>query len=69
MYMFVDCDLSLRRLRLLNDNSPNSEFTFTAVLLGLLIGCLLCFTNLYFGLQTGFISMYYSRFLIRYAHG
>ncbi|KAF4571295.1 hypothetical protein EYR36_008624 [Pleurotus pulmonarius] len=35
----------------------NSEFTPTAVLLGLLIGCLLCFTNLYFGLQTGWISM------------
>jgi hypothetical protein len=29
-----------------------------AVFLGLLIGCLLCFTNLYFGLQTGWISMY-----------
>ncbi|KAI0033085.1 oligopeptide transporter [Vararia minispora EC-137] len=28
-----------------------------AILLGLLIGCLLCFTNLYFGLQTGWISM------------
>ncbi|KAI0725705.1 oligopeptide transporter [Fomitopsis betulina] len=28
-----------------------------AALFGLLIGCLLCFTNLYFGLQTGWISM------------
>ncbi|CDO74303.1 hypothetical protein BN946_scf184839.g8 [Trametes cinnabarina] len=28
-----------------------------AVALGLIIGCLLCFTNLYFGLQTGWISM------------
>ncbi|KIJ66877.1 hypothetical protein HYDPIDRAFT_85633, partial [Hydnomerulius pinastri MD-312] len=28
-----------------------------AVAIGLLIGCLLCFTNLYFGLQTGWISM------------
>ncbi|KAI9570583.1 OPT oligopeptide transporter protein-domain-containing protein [Boletus coccyginus] len=33
------------------------EFTFLAVTIGLLIGCLLCFTNLYFGLQTGWISM------------
>ncbi|KIK97777.1 hypothetical protein PAXRUDRAFT_135640 [Paxillus rubicundulus Ve08.2h10] len=33
------------------------EFTFSAVTIGLLIGCLLCFTNLYFGLQTGWISM------------
>ncbi|KAI0364309.1 OPT oligopeptide transporter [Pilatotrama ljubarskyi] len=34
-----------------------TDFTLRAVLLGLLIGCLLCFTNLYFGLQTGWISM------------
>ncbi|KAF5367511.1 hypothetical protein D9758_003763 [Tetrapyrgos nigripes] len=34
-----------------------AEFTLPAVTLGLLIGSLLCFTNLYFGLQTGFISM------------
>ncbi|KAG7451205.1 OPT oligopeptide transporter [Guyanagaster necrorhizus] len=38
-------------------SSASREFTPTAVILGLLIGCLLCFTNLYFGLQTGFISM------------
>ncbi|KAJ8503035.1 hypothetical protein ONZ45_g11223 [Pleurotus djamor] len=52
----------LRRLgRWLRSASSTSEsleeFTPTAVLLGLLIGCLLCFTNLYFGLQTGWISM------------
>lgn len=29
-----------------------------AAALGLLVGCLLCFTNLYFGLQTGWISMF-----------
>jgi len=34
-----------------------AEFTLRAVVLGLIIGCLLCFTNLYFGLQTGWISM------------
>ncbi|KAL1708200.1 OPT oligopeptide transporter protein-domain-containing protein [Schizophyllum commune] len=33
------------------------EFTGKAVVIGLAIGCLLCFTNLYFGLQTGWISM------------
>lgn len=37
--------------------APSAEFTLKAVSLGLLIGCLLCFTNLYFGLQTGWISM------------
>ncbi|KAF8274848.1 oligopeptide transporter [Lactarius quietus] len=38
-------------------SSPSPEFTLRAVVLGLFIGCLLCFTNLYFGLQTGWISM------------
>ncbi|KAI5118103.1 hypothetical protein M0805_005210 [Coniferiporia weirii] len=37
--------------------SVRPEFTFRAVTLGLAIGCLLSFTNLYFGLQTGWISM------------
>ncbi|KAF7336671.1 OPT-domain-containing protein [Mycena venus] len=37
-------------------NTPN-EFTLQAVCIGLLIGCLLCFANLSFGLQTGWISM------------
>ncbi|KAM5544621.1 hypothetical protein V8D89_001519 [Ganoderma adspersum] len=38
-------------------DGTQADFTIRAVLLGLLIGCLLCFTNLYFGLQTGWISM------------
>ncbi|KAG8969468.1 hypothetical protein FRC03_002744 [Tulasnella sp. 419] len=33
------------------------ELTARAIFMGLAIGCLLCFTNLYFGLQTGWISM------------
>lgn len=37
--------------------SPPREFTVRAVSLGLLIGTLLCYTNLYFGLQTGWVSM------------
>ncbi|KZT21992.1 oligopeptide transporter [Neolentinus lepideus HHB14362 ss-1] len=40
-----------------SSGTSQAEFTLPAVLLGLLIGCLLCFTNLYFGLQTGWISM------------
>ncbi|KAJ7773335.1 OPT oligopeptide transporter protein-domain-containing protein [Mycena metata] len=39
------------------DSDPPKEFTLQAVLIGLLIGCLLCFANLSFGLQTGWISM------------
>jgi uncharacterized oligopeptide transporter (OPT) family protein len=41
-----------------SDLHPPKEFTFQAVAIGLLIGCLLCFANLSFGLQTGWISMY-----------
>ncbi|KAG0093494.1 hypothetical protein BGZ93_007562 [Podila epicladia] len=33
------------------------HFTWRAVAVGLVIGTLLCFTNMYFGLQTGWISM------------
>ncbi|KAF5327668.1 hypothetical protein D9619_004869 [Psilocybe cf. subviscida] len=33
------------------------EFTFRAVAFGLAIGCLICFTNLSLGLQSGWISM------------
>ncbi|KAF5391575.1 hypothetical protein D9757_002385 [Collybiopsis confluens] len=45
------------RVWLRRQSSIPSEFSLPAVACGLLIGCLLCFTNLYFGLQTGFISM------------
>ncbi|OCH94867.1 OPT oligopeptide transporter [Obba rivulosa] len=38
-------------------DASQPEFTIRTVFSGLLIGCLLCFTNLYFGLQTGWISM------------
>ncbi|KAJ1600013.1 hypothetical protein NDA14_007073 [Ustilago hordei] len=49
--------------RLLDPNSSSQhtdgddDFTIRAVLAGLLIGCLLAFTNLYLGLQSGWISM------------
>ncbi|CDW99207.1 hypothetical protein, partial [Sporisorium scitamineum] len=35
----------------------DDDFTVRAVLAGLLVGCLLAFTNLYLGLQSGWISM------------
>ncbi|KAH9995792.1 oligopeptide transporter [Russula vinacea] len=44
-------------------STSSPEFTPRAVFLGLLIGCLLCFTNLYFGLQTGWISIHYRLFI------
>ncbi|ORY20306.1 OPT oligopeptide transporter protein-domain-containing protein [Naematelia encephala] len=34
-----------------------NDFTFRAVAVGLLVGVLLCMTNIYFGLQTGWVSM------------
>ncbi|KIM29771.1 hypothetical protein M408DRAFT_22638 [Serendipita vermifera MAFF 305830] len=40
-----------------NKNVPKPEFTARAVLLGLLVGCLIAFTNLYLGLQSGWISV------------
>ncbi|KAG9013964.1 hypothetical protein FRB94_004344 [Tulasnella sp. JGI-2019a] len=53
--------ISSLRHRILDWSAGSSvsspELTPRAVILGLMIGCLLCFTNLYFGLQTGWISM------------
>jgi putative OPT family oligopeptide transporter len=37
--------------------AKEAEFTLRAVFVGLLVGVLLCFTNTYFGLQTGWITM------------
>ncbi|KAF8455269.1 OPT oligopeptide transporter protein-domain-containing protein [Kalaharituber pfeilii] len=33
------------------------QFTFRATVVGLLVGTLVCFSNMYFGLQTGWVSM------------
>ncbi|KAF9353147.1 hypothetical protein BGX26_009082, partial [Mortierella sp. AD094] len=44
----------------INEDYPQQDlphFTLRAVVVGILIGTLLCFTNMYFGLQTGWISM------------
>ncbi|KAJ1654374.1 OPT super [Dispira simplex] len=38
-------------------DNTGPHFTWRAVFVGLAIGCLLCFSNMYFGLQTGWISM------------
>ncbi|OMJ08545.1 putative oligopeptide transporter [Smittium culicis] len=40
-----------------SDQVEKSHFTWRAVLVGLFFGTLLCFSNMYFGLQTGWISM------------
>ncbi|KAJ2960127.1 hypothetical protein NQZ79_g4497 [Umbelopsis isabellina] len=56
----VPMSLSLPRLDgygLLTGPSDESHFTIRAVLCGLLIGTIMCFSNMYFGLQTGWISM------------
>ncbi len=36
--------------------SEPQNFTFRGVLVGLLIGVVICFSNMYFGLQTGWVS-------------
>ncbi|KAF9175964.1 hypothetical protein BGX21_005306 [Mortierella sp. AD011] len=44
----------------INEDYPQQDlphFTLRAVVVGIVIGTLLCFTNMYFGLQTGWISM------------
>lgn len=41
----------------MDDESESNHFTLRSVGLGLLIGTLMCFSNMYFGLQTGWISM------------
>lgn len=33
------------------------HFTFRGVAVGLLVGLVICFSNMYFGLQTGWVSM------------
>ncbi|RCI05758.1 hypothetical protein CU098_001285, partial [Rhizopus stolonifer] len=39
------------------DSHEKGHFTFRSVVCGLMIGTLMCFSNMYFGLQTGWISM------------
>ncbi|KAF9438309.1 hypothetical protein BGZ76_008697 [Entomortierella beljakovae] len=44
----------------INEDFPPQDmpqFTLRSVIVGVFIGTLLCFTNMYFGLQTGWISM------------
>jgi uncharacterized oligopeptide transporter (OPT) family protein len=35
---------------------PGDSFTIRGILVGLLVGLIICFSNMYFGLQTGWIS-------------
>eukprot|EP00964_Phaeocystis_antarctica_P067148 scaffold40637_cov66-Phaeocystis_antarctica.AAC.3 len=37
--------------------SPKPQLTVRAVIVGLFVGTILCFTNMYFGLQTGWVTM------------
>ena len=39
-----------------HQSSADTNFTFRGTLLGLLIGIIICFSNTYFGLQTGWVS-------------
>src|ERR1700712_2656033 len=48
---------SSRRLdQSLNDAEEPRHFTVRGILVGLVIGTIICFSNMYFGLQTGWIS-------------
>ncbi|WWD21141.1 hypothetical protein CI109_105622 [Kwoniella shandongensis] len=39
------------------EEALEGDFTFRAIFVGLLVGVVLCMTNIYFGLQTGWVSM------------
>lgn len=54
----------LRRFVPQSTSSAQPEFTARAVFIGLAIGCLICFTNLSLGLQSGWISMCVLRLLV-----
>ncbi|KDN44954.1 OPT superfamily oligopeptide transporter [Tilletiaria anomala UBC 951] len=41
----------------LQGDAPNNDFTLRSALVGLAIGALICLTNTYFGLQSGWITM------------
>ncbi|KAF8984201.1 hypothetical protein BGZ46_008611 [Entomortierella lignicola] len=48
------------QLESINEDYPQHDlphFTWRSIFVGIFIGILLCFTNMYFGLQTGWISM------------
>ncbi|KAF9112539.1 hypothetical protein BGX27_003218 [Mortierella sp. AM989] len=60
--MATTADPALAELKTtnINEDYPQQDlphFTWRAVIVGIVIGTLLCFTNMYFGLQTGWISM------------
>ncbi|KAI9472431.1 MAG: OPT oligopeptide transporter protein-domain-containing protein [Benjaminiella poitrasii] len=51
-------DINSLKMNSFQDNPyEKSHFTLRAVICGLIIGTLMCFSNMYFGLQTGWISM------------
>ncbi|KAF9578475.1 hypothetical protein BGW38_005701, partial [Lunasporangiospora selenospora] len=59
-YALPQQSLPANRATQVQEDYPHQDlphFTWRAVVVGILIGTLLCFTNMYFGLQTGWISM------------
>ncbi|KAJ2082476.1 OPT super [Coemansia sp. RSA 988] len=53
----VDCDDETQQHGRHMVDQTQPQFTWRAVLVGLLFGTVLCFSNLWFGLQSGWISM------------
>ncbi|KAF2130473.1 OPT superfamily oligopeptide transporter [Dothidotthia symphoricarpi CBS 119687] len=51
-----DISHSLEARRLAHQASQPQNFTLRGVLVGLAIGVVICFSNMYFGLQTGWVS-------------
>lgn len=52
-----DNDAHLTQIQEDNPQKDLPHFTWRSMVVGIFIGTLLCFTNMYFGLQTGWISM------------
>ncbi|KAF9311485.1 hypothetical protein BGZ91_006795, partial [Linnemannia elongata] len=50
-------DAHLTQIQEDNPQQDLPHFTWRSMVVGIFIGTLLCFTNMYFGLQTGWISM------------
>ncbi|KAJ1959025.1 OPT super [Dipsacomyces acuminosporus] len=50
-------DGQYRRRKYRTVDETQTHFTWRAVIVGLFFGTILCFSNMYFGLQTGWISM------------
>lgn len=45
-----------RQAKFLERHAEDTMFTFRGVVVGLVVGSVVCFSNMYFGLQTGWVS-------------